>query len=34
VDAEHLLKEHVALPSPQFPSDHISLVTDLEWLAD
>ena len=25
--------EHQAMPSPNFPSDHISLVCDLEWTA-
>jgi CCR4-NOT transcription complex subunit 6 len=34
VDDEKLLKEHTALPSPHYPSDHISLVATLDWLVD
>lgn len=26
------LKEHSALPSIVFPSDHIALVSDIRWL--
>lgn len=28
---EEQLKSHTAIPSIMFPSDHIALVTDLEW---
>lgn len=32
VDPESRLKQYEALPSPQYPSDHISLVSELDWL--
>ena len=32
VDEESLLRQHTALPSPLYPSDHIPLVTTLEFL--
>jgi len=32
VDEEALLRQHTALPSPHYPSDHIPLVTTLEFL--
>jgi CCR4-NOT transcription complex subunit 6 len=31
VDDIHVLREHTALPSPMYPSDHISLVCQLDW---
>lgn len=34
VDSEEVVKEHVALPSPQYPSDHLALVTELDWIVD
>jgi len=34
VDAEHHLNKHTALPSPQYPSDHILLCTELDWLTE
>jgi mRNA deadenylase 3'-5' endonuclease subunit Ccr4 len=32
VDHESALKQHTALPNPQFASDHISLLAELDWL--
>lgn len=32
VDDETLLRQHTALPSPQYSSDHIPLVATLEWI--
>lgn len=32
VDDERLLQRHTALPSPQYSSDHIALVTEMDWL--
>jgi CCR4-NOT transcription complex subunit 6 len=32
VDSLEVLQHHTALPSPLFPSDHISLVCQLDWL--
>lgn len=32
VDDESLLRQHTALPSPHYPSDHIALVTTLEFM--
>ena len=34
VDAENVLRDHTALPSPQYSSDHIALVGELDWLLD
>jgi len=34
VDSEELVSRHTALPSPLYSSDHICLVTELDWLLD
>lgn len=33
VDEEIYLQEYTALPSPRYPSDHIFLLTELEWIS-
>ena len=32
VDAEHLLTQYTALPSPLYPSDHLALVGECDWI--
>ena len=32
-DLDKTKADHFALPSPSFPSDHVSLVADLAWRA-
>jgi mRNA deadenylase 3'-5' endonuclease subunit Ccr4 len=32
VDEERLLQKHTAIPSLQYSSDHIALVTEMDWL--
>mmetsp|Transcript_6521 Transcript_6521/g.10133 ORF Transcript_6521/g.10133 Transcript_6521/m.10133 type:complete len:679 (-) Transcript_6521:32-2068(-) len=34
VDNEELVSAHTALPSPLYPSDHICLVSEIDWLLD
>jgi len=31
IDDEEVLRKHTALPSPQFPSDHLMLMSEFEW---
>lgn len=33
VDEEYHLQEYTALPSPRYPSDHIRLLTEFEWVS-
>lgn len=32
IPSEDILKEHTALPSPVFPSDHVALIADFSWI--
>jgi CCR4-NOT transcription complex subunit 6 len=34
VDSEEMVSKHTALPSPLYSSDHVCLVTEMDWLLD
>jgi mRNA deadenylase 3'-5' endonuclease subunit Ccr4 len=34
VDEEEVLRAHTALPSPQFASDHVSLLATFDWIEE